>query len=181
MKKNIIFATNAQKVLRYFMQYVHDELMEKEVRQATKISKSGINYALRELTQYAFLSRMKKGKTFLYKLNHSHTIVRQLKVIDTLSEIEGIVKKIKKMSSRIILFGSTSRGENTINSDIDLLVISRNKEAILKEIEKYKGKKQIQAVVWTEVGFLDKKKRDVVFYEQVNKGIVLWAGNRDEF
>ena len=135
MKKNILIATNPQKILHFLINHSIRDFLEIEIQKATKISKSGVNYALRDLISTDFLFRTKRGKTFFYRLNHKNPIVKQLKVIETIKQLNGLLNKLKPLSSRIILFGSSSRGEDTADSDIDLLVISRNKDSVLEQIK----------------------------------------------
>lgn len=181
MAKDVLVATNAQKVLHFLIDYPMRDFLENEIQQATKISKSGINYALRALVAKNFLSRTRRGKSFFYKVNHKNLIIKQLKIIETIDHISGLLKKLIPVSSKIILFGSSSRGENTPGSDIDLLIISRSKDLVLAEIKKYKSKKKIQPIVFTNIDFIEKKKTDPVFYDQVNKGLVLAEGGNNEF
>ncbi len=176
MKKNILIATNAQKILHFLINSPIRDFLETEIQQATKISKSGVNYALRDLMSTDFLFRTKRGKTFFYTLNYENPIVKHLKVIEIIRQLSGLLNKLKPLSSRIILFGSSSRGEDQADSDIDLLIISRNKDAVVEQIKKFGGNRKIQSIICTNLSFIEKEKTDPVFYQQVNKGIVLWDG-----
>lgn len=174
MKKNTLFSTNSQQVLDFILKYPYRDFIEREVQRSVKISRSGINYALRELQAEGFISRNKRGKSFFYTLNHKDPVVRQLKVLQTIIEIKPLYKKLKAAASRIILFGSSCRGENTPDSDIDLFIVSHNKEEIEEEIKKFHSKRKIQAVIRTNLKFNEMKRTEPEFYEQVTKGIVLW-------
>jgi len=179
-KKNILIATNAQKVLRFLIDHPIRDFLESEIQKATKISKAGVNFALRGLVFTDFLSRAKRGKAYFYTLNHKNLVVKQLKVIATITQFNGILKRLKPVSSKIILFGSSSRGENTPDSDIDLLIISHSKSSVQEQISKHKSKRKIQPVICSNVEFLEKKKNDPIFYEQVNKGMVLYEGSEHD-
>lgn len=179
MKKNPLITTNAQKVLHSLLDHPIGELLESEIQKATKISKSGINYALRDLVSADFLSRTKRGKAFFYTLKHQNLIVKQLKIIGTITQLNNLLKKLKSLASKIILFGSSSRGENTIDSDIDLLILSRNKDLVLEQIKRFNSKRKIQSIIYSNLNFIEKKKTDPVFYEQVIQGIALWEGEED--
>lgn len=172
-KKNILVATNAQKVLHFLIDHPIRDFLESEIQKATKISKSGVNYALRALVTTDFLFRAKRGKVYFYTLNHKNLIVKQLKVIGTITQLNGLLKKLKPLVSKIILFGSSSRGENTPDSDIDLLIISHSKGSVQEQTKTLKSKREIQPVICSNIELLEKKKNDPIFYEQVNKGIVL--------
>lgn len=179
-ENDILATTNAQKVLNFLIKKPIKNFLESEIQKATKISKSGVNYALRDLVSTDFLTRTRRGKVYFYSLSHNNLFVKQLKIIETLFRIKGVLKKLQQLSSKIILFGSSSRGEDMPDSDIDLLIISRNKELILKCLENHKNKRKIQSIICSNVDFIEKKNKDPVFYEQVNKGIVLWERSSNE-
>lgn len=174
MKKNLLFSTNSQKVLDFILKYPHRDFIEGEIQRAVRISRSGINYALRELEAVGFIYRNKRGKSFFYTLNHRNPVVRQLKVLQSIIEIEPLYKKLKAASSKVILFGSSCRGENTPDSDIDLFVVSHSKEQAEEGIKKFHSKRKIQPVIRTNLKFSEMKRTEPEFYEQVTKGIVLW-------
>jgi len=174
MKKNILFSTNSQKVLDSILKCIHRDFIEAEIQRAVKISRSGINYALRELEAAGFISRNKRGKSYFYILNHKNPVVRQLKVLQTIIEIEPLYKKLKDVVSKIILFGSSCRGEDTADSDIDLFVVSHSKDEIEGRIKKFHSKRKIQAVIRTNLKFSEMKLSEPEFYEQVTRGVVLW-------
>lgn len=174
MKKNTLFSTNSQKVLDFILKRLHRDFIEREIQKTVKISRSGINYALRELESAGFISRNKRGKSYFYILNHKNPVVRQLKVLQTIIEIEPLYKKLKEAASKIILFGSSCRGEDTADSDIDLFIVSHSKDKIEEEIKRVHYKRKIQSVVRTNLNFNEMKLTEPDFYEQVTRGVILW-------
>jgi len=172
--QSILAATNSQKVLSFFLHRPGEEFVEKEIQKAVKISKSGTNYALRELVETNFLFRKKKGNQHLYSLNYKNLLIKQLKVIKTIIQLQPLLEPLQKLSSKIILFGSSSRGEDIVDSDIDLFILTHNKVEIEEEVKKFRFKRKIQPVIYTELKYTEMKRIDPVFYEQVNQGIVLW-------
>ena len=72
------------------------------------ISKSGANYALRELVKSNFIYMYKKGKIHLYSMNYKNPVVKQLKVLKMIIYIQPVLKKLESLSSKVILFGSSS-------------------------------------------------------------------------
>jgi len=103
MKKisNILIATNSQKVLNFFLDHPGKDFIEREIQKITKLSKSGINYALRELVSVQAIYRASKGKLNLYSLNYKHPLVRQLKILKTITYLQPFVRKLKTISSKI--------------------------------------------------------------------------------
>lgn len=177
--QNILVSTNSQKALNFFLDQPGNEFTEKEIQKVVKISKSGINYALRSLVKAGFLSMYKRGKMHFYVLNYKNPIVKHLKVVKTIIQIQPLLKGLEKLSSKVILFGSSSRGENIADSDVDLFIITHNKTEIEREIKKFRFKRKIQPVFRTELKYTEMRQTDPVFYEQVKQGIVLWEGESE--
>ncbi|MFZ5800547.1 MAG: nucleotidyltransferase domain-containing protein [Candidatus Omnitrophota bacterium] len=174
--KYILVATNSQKILEFFLDHPGKEITEKEAQNSVKVSKSGANYALRELAEANFLFRDKRGKMSFYSLNYKNPVVKQLKALKIIIYIQPVIKKLSAISSRIILFGSCARGEDISSSDIDLFVISNSKKPELERvIEKIKLKRKIQLIAETELAHTELKVKSPDFYEQVQRGIVLWT------
>ena len=67
-----------------------------------------------------------------YQIAEDNTAVKQYKINLTLKLISLLINKLKTKSLEIILFGSTSRGEQTADSDIDLFVLTNDKKWIIK-------------------------------------------------
>lgn len=172
--KGILFVTNTQKVLDFFLNKPGEEFLGRDLEEKTGISRSGIYYALKELANEGFLCQYVKGRINFYSLNYNNPVVKHLKVLKTVIEIQPLLEKLKKLSSRIVLFGSSSRGETVKDSDIDLFIVTHNKKAIEEEITKFGLKQRIQAVKKTELEYVELKRSDPVFYEQINRGILLW-------
>ena len=95
--RKILVATNRQKALDFLIQYPGNEFLEKEIQKATKISKSGVNFALRDLYKTKLVKKQKRGKISFYSISFDHPIVKQLKVLKTLVNLEPLIEKNKKI------------------------------------------------------------------------------------
>lgn len=180
MKKNILVATNTQKVLSFILEYSVNDFTEKEIEKMVGISKSGTNYALKDLVKAKFLFRHKRGKIHFYSLNRKNPVLKQFKVLKTITQIQSLLQKLKKSSSRVILFGSCSRGEDTAGSDIDLLIVSRSKKQVEEWVRKFRSKRKIQCIIRNNLRYTEMKQKEPVFYGQVNQGIILWEVSSEE-
>lgn len=171
---NVLIGTNPQKVLNLFLNYPHSEFMEGEIRKITGISKSGINYALRDLVKSGYVDRKQKGKSYFYSLIRSHPVNKQLKVVNTIQSLLTLINKLRDICDVITLFGSAARGEDHEESDIDLFIISHNKEEAADRVRRFKLKRKIQAVIRTSLNYTEMKKTDPHFFNEINSGIKLW-------
>jgi len=172
--RKILVATNRQKTLDFLIQYPGNEFLEKEIQKATKISKSGVNFALRDLYKTKLVKKQKRGKISFYSISFDHPIVKQLKVLKTMVNLEPLIEKNKKLSKKIILYGSCSRGENTSESDIDLFVVTNNSNLISKVMNKNKISKRIKLIVRSPLEYIEMEKTDPTFYKEVELGITVW-------
>ena len=74
----------------------------------------------------------------------------------------------------IILFGSAGRGEDAPTSDIDLFVMTMDPASVKEALAAQKPARRIQPVVLTPSEYSQFKETERTFYEEVNRGIMLW-------
>ena len=177
--KEILFKTNPQKVIEYLIQKPGKQFLSKEIQLATKMSKAGANFALNDLVKTNLVNRQQKGKTYLYTINDENPVVKQLKILRTIMNLIPLIKKLKQKSSKIILYGSSSRGEDTEDSDIDLFIVTNLIEDIEKIVQRNKHYKKVQPIIRKPLKYIEIEKTDPTFYQEIEKGIVLWEA-KDE-
>lgn len=170
---NQLFSTNYQKVLRFLVSHPSLVHMESEVRDATGVSRAGANNALRALVADRFVELEKKGHLSLYNVDLSNPMIRQLKVLINLCEIDKLVSSLEEKSIKIILFGSAADGTDSEDSDIDLFVLSDTPEHVHKTVDKHIGERRIHLVVRKPLDYMASKKKDQLFYDEVSRGIVV--------
>ena len=177
--QNITVTTNAQKVLDFLMQFPEKEYLEKEIQKSTDISKAGVNLAIKDLYRLGLIKKITRGKISFYRIDSSIPFVKQLKTVRTVYILSPLIKKLSKISRKIVLYGSCSRGEDTSDSDIDLFVATNQPGTVKKEIQQNRFARKVQLTVRTPLKFIEMEKTDPVFSSEINRGIVLWE-SKDE-
>lgn len=167
--KNILFSTNHQIILSLLTENNDKSFTEKEIVESTSASKTGVNVALKELEHNGLVLREKRGKMSFWKADDAIPLTKELKKTLNLASIFPLVQKLKEISKRIILFGSTASGIDTSESDIDLLVLTEKKNEVLQEIRAFKTDRAIKPVIQTALEYATSRKKDKAFYEQVAK------------
>ena len=162
------------KVLGLFLRNPSARLYGGEVAQETGLSKAGANFALRDLYRAGLLTQEPRGRLHFYSLAADNSLVRQLKVLSNMIGLGPVVEDLKRHAVKIVLYGSAATGEDTEESDTDLLILTRNKKEIEKRIGKHVLKKRIQPVIHTPQEWVALGSENRVFVEQVERGIVLW-------
>ena len=175
MKNNIFSQTNQQKILFFLIKSPNQLYLEREIQKTIKISKAGVNFSLRDLRKKKLVSRQRRGNTYFYKVDYSDPIIKQLKILQNVISLKPLIEKIKEEAIEIILFGSSSRGEDLLESDLDLFILANDKLLIKETIKNYKIEKRIQMIIKTPSEFLKLEKKDKVFYKEIKLGIMLYS------
>jgi len=123
-----------------------------------------------------FVTFRKSGKNIYYKVNDKNPSIKNFKIFINLTELNTIINEIKDKSEKIVLFGSCAVGEDTMDSDIDLLILSKDKKYISDHLKKKQLSRKIQVVIVTAAEFIRLKEQDKAFYKEIAKGIKLWSG-----
>lgn len=171
---NLFISTNAQKVLSFLAEKPDKDFFAKEIQRATKVSKAGVYFAIADLIKLGLVVKKGKGRFLLYSLNYEDPIIKQFKVLKNILLLRQVISELKKISKKIILFGSASTGDDTSESDIDLFIITSEPQAVKEVISSLKIKRKIQAVVKTPTDIAEFKVKEQVFWNEVERGIILW-------
>lgn len=171
---DIFGATNSLKVLSYLSENLGKEFLSGEIQKATSVSRAGVYLALGELARQNLISKAKKGSQLFYSIIYDDSAIKQFKVLKNVLALRPLVSKLKPLSKKIILYGSTSRGENDPTSDIDLFILSNKPEAVKKTITSLKTRQKIQSVIKTPSEVANFKDKEKTYYTEVDRGIALW-------
>lgn len=174
-----LITTNNQKVLSLLAKFPDEELYEREIARRLGISSGSANRALNELFSSAVVTRRREGKMYFYSIDSANSAIIELKKIINLLLIETLVEELKKISNRIVIYGSCALGTDNSKSDLDLFVVSDSRETVSNIISDFHFPKgyeniHIQPVIKSPVELLEERKPEQSFIEEVEQGIVLW-------
>lgn len=174
-----LIVTSNQKVLSLLVKFSDQEFYEREVARKLGISYGSANRVLNELFFSGVVSRRREGKMYFYSIDYSNAVLTEFKKMINLLLIEPLVEELKKMTDRIVLYGSCAFGTDATESDLDLFIVSNNKEAVSNVISNFKFPTgyediHIQPVIKTPVELLAGGESERTFVEEVERGVVLW-------
>jgi len=158
--------------LRVLLLFFNEPYREFHLRETAKLAKVSSSTAKRFLDFYSekgFLQKQRKANLVLFKATVENPTFRHMKISYLLLKLQPLVDYLKEVypNSSVILYGSCARGEDDLQSDIDLLVISRKKEkAQLSEFEK-QFERKITLLVYDQHEWEEKAKKDRAFYERI--------------
>jgi len=149
---NLINSPTKLKIVMFLMKF-NAFMSEREIAAVLNVSHMSVNRAMKELEDLNLVSNTVIGRTHVWQVNQkSYAFEFLSRLVKTIDEapipIEDLKKIIlqslpKKDVSKVILFGSVSKGLEEHNSDIDVFILVKNqkqKEAIVSPIEELSTK-----------------------------------------
>ena len=170
----------AMTALTYLSRSPDKQFYVREIAALIEGSLGGSHKVLKSLHEMNLINKQKSGRNLYYTINQMNPSVKYFKIFINIQESNEAIKDIFHKCKKIVLYGSCSKGEDTIESDIDLFIITENvKEikGILKNIN-IDGR-QLKPVIMLPHEFIKLKSKDRAFYNEVNKGIVLWRDTNE--
>lgn len=128
-------------ILKPFLEDPQREFNVRELARIVKITPATASKKLKLFSKKGILSHRKERILDLYKANLDNSPYTDLKTYYNIRKIRDsdLIEELNKfyLKPSIVLFGSASLGLDTKSSDIDLLIISENKENFdVKKFEK---------------------------------------------
>jgi DNA-binding Lrp family transcriptional regulator len=156
------------------------EVYLRQLASEVDASPSGCFTAIKGLLEDNLVVSRRSGRNVYWRANPENPGLRSLKVFINIKELEGALKKVRDLSSKVVLFGSCATGEDTDASDIDLLVVTEDPERARRILSGARaGGRRINPMFLSPSGLLDLKETDRALYDEIRKGIVLWSGMHD--
>lgn len=165
---------NCAKIILFLGDYPENNFFSKEIAEKLNISLGGAHNALKYLSKEKIIEQEQKGNMKFYRINEDNPLVKQFKIAAIVQELSLLVKKIKDNCISIILFGSASRGEQTVNSDVDLFVLTHHPEIVKTKIVGIKNKLIINPIIKTPNEWSELEIKESEFYKEVKQGIKLF-------
>jgi DNA-binding transcriptional ArsR family regulator len=150
----------------------------RELAKDMGISTGAASLGLRKLRSLGLARSEHRGNMVFYKLEDEKQLVRSFRLFLTLLELDPLVEDLKDSCERIILFGSAADGTEREGSDVDLLVVTIDKEGIDGRLRKYRTIKglPLNAVVLTPGELLNLSRKNKAFHDRATGGLVIWRG-----
>ncbi|MFA5075536.1 MAG: nucleotidyltransferase domain-containing protein [Candidatus Babeliales bacterium] len=134
-----------------------------------------------------FVSR-KRGNLRLFSLNKAYPLFDELKsiVLKTVGAAGSLKQALSKVKGIEVAFiyGSFARGQERVNSDIDILIIGNiDEDALLHEINSLEKllKREINYTIFSRQDFLQKKKKkDAFIKDLLERSKIFLVGGIDE-
>ncbi len=141
--ENILGAKNNLRVLRHLVKHKNWEFNISELSKDTGINKGAVSRIISKLEAENIISVKRKGKIKLFSISQSNVFIKQ--VIIPLFEkedsffdrlLDRVVNALRTNAVSVILYGSVASGKATLKSDIDVLLIVKQKNKAIDKKSK---------------------------------------------
>lgn len=181
--KNLIGTKAKVKLLRVLTES-RTAFTLQDLKKETELSIGIIHQSLQDLVEDGLVIKIKgsrKERLFKFQTESpfAHQVFELFRIEKTIQRkeavllhtwnvLESLVAKIEAQSSFILLFGSQARGQATLRSDIDVLIIPKNSNGeILKIIETIKSRNKINPTIFSLSAFQKERGNNTLFYRNL--------------
>lgn len=178
--KDMLYKRNPMLILSYLSK-INGSSYGRKISEDLGINQGSVSVILKDFEATGLVKCENIGKTILYYVDKDNPIIKKFRLFENLLELNSLVDKIKEFSREIILFGSCAKGEDAINSDIDLFIVADkdNHQIIREMIGSYEIDREINPVLIDTLELMEMENYDKVFLNEVYSGIKLWEGGND--
>jgi predicted nucleotidyltransferase len=174
-KMNFITETSL-KVLSLLASDPMKEFYQREIAREANVSIGAVNQILRTLAEREIVTEDKRGRMIFYRYNIQNLVSRQLKILFNVNDISELIGSIRERCKRIVLFGSAAEGSDVKGSDLDLFVLTQEKDAVRRAIKEYEEEigRRIAPIIMNASEFIELRSKDKALHDRILEGIVLW-------
>lgn len=162
------------KILDYLTASSEGKGFISQIARDTGISKGEVSKAVKVLKSCGLVDSQQNGRNMVCRVDRRLPVFARLRMTFNLIEVMSKIAGLRKHADKIVLFGSCAQGTDTADSDIDLLVITRDKQKADKAARAIKLSRPVQWVIKTPQEYVVLNNKEKVFAGEISKGIVLW-------
>ena len=157
--------------LKYFIVHPYLEIHLREFSRKLKISPNSANRFLDLFLSQGFVIEKRVANLRYFRANVDSVSFREIKKAYSVKLIEdvGLLRDLKDEVLSVMLFGSVAKGLDDENSDIDLVIVGKNKKNIREIVQKYqkKIKRELSVHIFTSIEWKKEKVNNRAFYQDV--------------
>jgi predicted nucleotidyltransferase len=141
----MIQKSSIEKILQEFFDFPTKKFQMREISRRVKLAQPSVIKYLKLLIKENLVLKEKGNIYPAFRANRENELFKLYKKIDTIKRINesGLLENLYEstLPGVIILFGSSSKGEDIEESDIDIFVLSKEKKISLEKYEKILNRK----------------------------------------
>ena len=172
---NIVAAPAGRLLVHLGRRYREDHYV-REIALSVGLGVGPVSEALRLLAGGHHLERTERGRNVYYRANLGSGLVRAVKLAATLAELDELLRDLAMHVQTVILFGSCAAGEDTVESDIDLCIVTAEPDRVDAALARHPiaGGRPVSAIVLGPDEYLALAQRDPALARRIRQGWTAW-------
>lgn len=169
---DIITTKGCIQILQPFLYNPKIEMYQSEVIKKTGVPTTRAIHLLNSLVRAGLLVEKVKAGSKFYSAMDENPVLKQLKILIMVSRLYDLTRGFKNYDIEMFLFGSTAKGEDTENSDIDLLVITGEDRRVINDlIDRLKSilDRDVNPVIYSPLEYASLYNKEKAFYDQIER------------
>lgn len=148
------------------------------VAEKTGLSVGAASMILHTLEGTGMLTVEHVGNMKFYKYNLSNAFAQQWKMTFNIMHLKPLADDLRDMAERVVLFGSAADGTDTLDSDIDLFILTQHEVRVREIIANFKKRRRyfrpLSPIIMNATSFATLRRRDPSLYKNILGGRSLW-------
>lgn len=168
------------KIAEYFLDHPYQEVYLRELAKKLKLSTFAVKKYVDFLLKEDFIKEERKANLRYLRANTSNLFFKHVKIALSLKKLiqSGIIDFLKEHTinlSSIVLFGSVAKGEDSLESDIDIVAIGKEKSVSMSAFEKKLGRSiNTHFFSWSEWN-KEAEKNKAFYFDVIAYGVSLYG------
>ncbi len=169
---DIIATGGCIQILEPFLYQPGVEMYQSELIKKTGVPLNRALKLLKQLVDHGILQGTEKAGCMFYRASFENPVLKQLKLLNIVSKLFDLTRDFSDKNIEVYLFGSAAKGEDTENSDIDLLIIAdTDKTVVNKLLDRLMTglPREVSPVVYSSLEYANLYNKDKAFYESIER------------
>jgi predicted nucleotidyltransferase len=169
---DIIASGGCLRLLEPFLYQPGIEMYQSELIKKTRVPLNRALKLLKQMTQSGILIETEKAGSKFYSVSAENPVLKQLKIMIVVSKLFDLARDFSDKDIELYVFGSAAKGEDTENSDVDVLIIAdSNNASVNKLVSRLKNKmtREVSPVIYTPMEYAGLYNKEKAFYESVER------------
>ncbi len=168
-----MFKESELKILNYLSLSESGEGFISQIAREIELSKGEVSKSVKTLKRAGLVRSRMSGRNMVCSVERSSPVFIRLRIAFNILEIMPAVAAFREYAEKIILFGSCAAGTDTDDSDIDILIITREQEKVLMMAGDVNLPRPVKWIIKTPQEYVVLADKEEVLFEEISRGIVL--------
>jgi len=168
LNKSNLFSNTRMKLLA-FIASRKGEYYERQIAREAGVSAGSANAILKSFERMGFVKKAVRGRMNFYERNERSPLLRQFRVLISISRLMPVIDAVAPLSKRVVLLGAHAEGRSD-DAEMELFILSHERELVRRALEGFRG---VRPLILDVVGLEGLKQRDRARYDRIMRGIEL--------